>query len=131
MKSALDVDAPFAAVRFLVTASKHVLYLGPSGQHEAAKSPGQIVMTIDVPLQEIRSDLSRSIKKLRARHGVGRVVRERGVLGGQQRVAGTRVSTAAIGRLLAGGWTDSRILEEFPELRSPDIEAARRVLKIG
>jgi uncharacterized protein (DUF433 family) len=131
LKAALDVDAPFAEVRFLVTASKEVIYVGPSGQPEAAKTPGQIVMTIDVPLREIRGDLTRKIELMRRRHGVGRVTKGRGVVAGQPRVAGTRITTAAVARLLAAGWTHARILEEYPDLREADIAAVKRSSRAG
>jgi DNA-binding transcriptional MerR regulator len=125
LKAALDVEAPFAEVRFLVTSSNEVIYVGPTGQHEAAKAPGQIAMTIDVPLREIRSELEKKIGRLRQRHGIGKVESERGVLAGKGRVAGTRITPAAIEGLLAAGWTDARIMEEFPDLRSGDLRAAR------
>lgn len=126
LKAALDVDAPFAEVRFLATASKEVVYVGPSGQHEAAKFPGQIVMTIDVPLTEIRGDLSRKIELMRQRQGVGRVSRAKGVVAGKERIAGTRITAAAVGRLLDAGWSQRQILDEYPDLRADDIRNARR-----
>lgn len=125
LKAALDVDAPFAEVRFLVTPSNEVVYVGPTGQAEAAKAPGQISMTIDVPLREIRGDLERRIGSMRRRHGIGDVAADRGVLGGRERVAGTRISAATLERLFAAGWTDARILVEYPDLRPGDLRAAR------
>ena len=131
LKAALDVDAPFAAVRFLVTASNEVIYVGPSGQHEAAKAPGQIAMTIDVPLREIRGDLSKRIEQLRQRHGVGRLAKGRGVVGGNSRIAGTRITAAAVQRLIDAGWSHAQILEEYPDLRAADIRAVNRVPRAG
>lgn len=125
LKAALDVDAPFAEVRFLVTPSNEVVHVGPAGQPEAAKAPGQIAMTIDVPLREIRGDLERRIGDLRRRHGIGGGAADRGVLGGRERVAGTRISAATLKRLVGAGWTDARILAEYPDLRPGDLRAAR------
>jgi DNA-binding transcriptional MerR regulator len=125
LKAALDVDAPFAEVRFLVTSSNEVVYVGPTGQAEAAKRPGQIAMTIDVPLRDIRADLERRVGRLRGRHGVGKVVATRGILAGSERIAGTRISAKAMDRLLAAGWSDATILQEFPDLRPGDLRAAR------
>jgi uncharacterized protein (DUF433 family) len=125
LKAALDVDAPFAEVRFLVTSSNEVIYVGPSGLHEAAKAPGQIAMTIDVPLREIRGDLERRIGLMRHRHGIGQVATVRGVLAGKPTIAGTRITPAAVARLVAAGWTDAKILSEFPDLRPGDLRALR------
>jgi uncharacterized protein (DUF433 family) len=129
LKRALDeeVDAPFASLSFAVLPNKDVIYLGPSGQPEDARRPGQIVATFDVPIEEIRTDLARRITKLRSRRGVGRVERQRGVLGSKPTIAGTRVRPETVRRLIADGWSRSRILDEYPDLRSKDISAALAV----
>jgi uncharacterized protein (DUF433 family) len=124
LKAALDVEAPFATLRFAVTDSNEVVYLGPTGQHEAAKAPGQIIMTFEVPLREIRSDLQSRIANLRKRRGVGQIEQRKGVLGNRPRIRGTRISADAIARLSRDGWSRERILEEYPELESADIAAA-------
>lgn len=54
LKEALDVDATFASVSFGLLANQDVVYLGPTGQLEEARRPGQIIATFDVPLLEIR-----------------------------------------------------------------------------
>ena len=126
LKAALDVDAPFATIRFAVTPDDQVVYLGPSGQHEAAKAPGQITMTFEVPLREIRADLTKRISELRKRRGVGRIERRRGIMANRARIGGTRISAAAIARLTRDGWSTERILAEYPELEAADIAAALR-----
>lgn len=127
LKTALDehYEAPFASVRFGVLPNDEIVYLGPAGAHEDAKRPGQIVTTFDVPLQEIRADLTRQIGRLRARRGAGRVERQRGVLGNQPTFAGTRVKPETVRRLLEDGWSREQILDEYPDLRPRDIAAAR------
>jgi DNA-binding transcriptional MerR regulator len=58
LKVSLDIDAPFATVRFAVDPSTNELvYLGPTGQPESPRAPGQIVLTFELPLAEIRADL--------------------------------------------------------------------------
>lgn len=131
LKKALDVDAPFAVVVFGRTASGEVVYLGPEGHHEAAKAPGQITMTFNVPLKEIRSDLNERIGRLRGRRGVGKIESSKGILSGQARVKGTRISAAAVARLVAAGWSTERILEEYPELRPADIAAVKAQAEAG
>ena len=131
LKSALDVEAPFASIRFEITPDNQVVYLGPSGQHEAARHPGQITMTFDVPLREIRSDLTTRIAELRKRRGVGRIEKARGVMSGRARIAGTRIGAAAIARLAQAGWSTDEITAEYPELEAADVAAAIKSAKAG
>lgn len=125
LKVALDVDAPFAELRFAVLGGNDVVYLGLTGQAEAVKAPGQIVLTFDVPIQEIRADLQGRIRELRTRRETGTIGKARGVLGSKDLIRGTRITPGAIQRMLASGWSESRILDEFPELEEADIAAAR------
>lgn len=129
LKKALDAmyETPFASVSFGVLPDYQVVYLGPAGLHEDARRPGQIITTFDVPLQEIRVELVQRIERLRARRGVGQVERQRGVLGSRPTIAGTRVRPQTIRRLVADGWSRSRILDEYPDLRGKDISAALAV----
>jgi uncharacterized protein (DUF433 family) len=124
LKAALDVDAPFAELRFAVLGGNEVVYLGPTGQAEAVMTPGQIVLTFDVPLQEIRADLQGRVRELRTRHHVGEVSRTRCVMGSKPVMRGTRITPASIVRMLADGWTEDRVLDEFPDLVPADIAAA-------
>jgi uncharacterized protein (DUF433 family) len=124
LKEALDVDAPFASVRFALLPGGDVVYLGPTGHLEAARRPGQITMSFDIPLEEIRADLRAGVDALRERSGVGGIERRRGVLAGQPAVAGTRITPAAIRRMVEDGWSVDRILEEFPDLRPEDVAVA-------
>lgn len=126
LKTALDTEAPFATVRFALLPDDEVVYLGPEGHYEAALKPGQIVLEFDVPLREIRSSLERDVDRLRARKGAGRVEKRRGVLGNQPVFAGTRIRPEAVSRAIAAGWSDTRILEEYPDLRAADIALVRR-----
>jgi hypothetical protein len=99
LKEALDVDAPFANVRFALLPGGEVVYLGPTGHLEAARRPGQITISFEIPLQEIRADLRAGVHALRERSGVGGVERRRGVLAGRPALAGTRITPAAIRRM--------------------------------
>ncbi len=125
LKAALDLDAPFAEVRFALLPDDDVVYIGPEGHYEAARAPGQIVLEFAVPIREIKSTLERDVAKLRQRHGTGRIERRRRVLGNQTVFAGTRIRPEAIVGLLNDGWDEKRILAEYPDLRPPDIKAAR------
>ena len=125
LKAALDLDAPFAEVRFALLPDDEVVYLGPDGHYEAARSPGQIVLEFAVPLREIRSALELDVAELRRRRGEGTIERRRGVLGSQPVFAGTRIRPEAVIGLLEEGWDERRIIDEYPDLRPSDIKAAR------
>lgn len=121
LKAVLDIDAPFATVRFAKTADGEPVDVGPTGQPESDASPFQIVLECDVPLQAIRADIEPGVERLRQRHGSGHVERTRRVLGSSPVVAGIRIPPTAIRRMLADGWDESRIMEEYPELTPADI----------
>jgi len=125
LKEALDVDAPFATLRFATTAGGETVYLGPEGTAESVVTPFQVVLRFDVPLREIREDLETNIAAMRRRRGAGQVERKRGVVGSRPVMAGTRVTLQAIRRMLAAGWDEQRIVEEYPELSSADISFVR------
>lgn len=121
----LDLDAPFAQVRVALLPNDEVVYLGPKGHYEAARSPGQIVLEFDVPIREIRASLERDATELRRRRGAGTIERRRGVMGNQPVFAGTRIRPETVVGLLADGWDEQRILDEYPDLRPADLKAAR------
>ncbi len=125
LKEALDLDAPFAEVRFALLPDDEVVYLGPTGHYEAARAPGQIVLEFAVPIREIRSTLERDAAELRRRRGTGTIEQRRGVVGNQPVFAGTRIRPEAVLVLLADGWDDRRILDEYPDLHPADLKAAR------
>ncbi|MHB8460148.1 MAG: DUF433 domain-containing protein [Candidatus Limnocylindrales bacterium] len=126
LKVALDTDALFATVRFALLPDDQVVYLGPEGHNESARKPGQLVLEFDVPLREIRSSLERDVDRFRARKGAAHVEKRRGVLGNQPVFSGTRIRPESLSRALAAGWSDARILEEYPDLRPADIALVRR-----
>ena len=53
----------------------------------------------------------------------GRIVLDEAVLAGKPVVRGTRLSVEFVIGLLAEGWNESDILENFPGLASEDIKA--------
>src|SRR5689334_5451350 len=52
-----------------------------------------------------------------------RIVADPAVLGGKPVVRGTRLAVALILDLLAAGWSEARLLEEYPQLTGEDIRA--------
>jgi uncharacterized protein (DUF433 family) len=48
------------------------------------------------------------------------------ILAGKPVIKGTRISVELILELLANGWTDEEILENYPQLEKEDVQSALR-----
>jgi uncharacterized protein (DUF433 family) len=53
----------------------------------------------------------------------GRIVTTPDTLFGRPRIAGTRIGVDFLLYLLASGWTDAQILEQYPQLKAEDLQA--------
>lgn len=53
----------------------------------------------------------------------GRIVTTPDTLSGRPRIAGTRIGVAFVLELMASGWTNDRILAEYPHLKPEDLQA--------
>jgi len=53
----------------------------------------------------------------------GRVVTDPDTLFGKPRIAGTRIGVEFLLDLLASGWSEARILDEYPHLKLEDLQA--------
>ncbi len=53
----------------------------------------------------------------------GRIVTTADTLFGKPRIAGTRIGVGFVLDLFASGWTESRVLEEYPQLKQEDLQA--------
>lgn len=53
----------------------------------------------------------------------GRIVADSDTLSGRPRIAGTRIGVDFVLDLLASGWTEARILDEYPHLKPDDLQA--------
>ncbi len=53
-----------------------------------------------------------------------RITRDSAVMGGKPCIRGTRVTVGAILSLLAEGWSEEKVLSEYPYLQLEDIRAA-------
>lgn len=52
-----------------------------------------------------------------------RIVADREIAGGKPVIKGTRLTVPFLLGLLAAGWPESRILEEYPQLAADDLRA--------
>jgi uncharacterized protein (DUF433 family) len=53
----------------------------------------------------------------------GRIVATPGTLFGRPRIAGTRIGVDFLLDLLASGWTEAQILDQYPHLKPEDLQA--------
>jgi uncharacterized protein (DUF433 family) len=53
----------------------------------------------------------------------GRIVTSPDTLFGRPRIAGTRIGVEFVLDLLASGWNEAKILENYPHLKSEDLQA--------
>jgi uncharacterized protein (DUF433 family) len=53
----------------------------------------------------------------------GRIVATDDTLFGRPRIAGTRIGVNFVLDLMASGWTEARILDEYPHLKAEDLQA--------
>lgn len=52
-----------------------------------------------------------------------RIIATPGTLFGRPRIAGTRIGVDFVLDLMASGWTETRILENYPHLKPDDLQA--------
>ena len=53
----------------------------------------------------------------------GRIVTTPDTLFGKPRIAGTRIAVDFVLDLLASGWSEAKILEQYPHLKAEDLQA--------
>ena len=53
----------------------------------------------------------------------GKIITTSDTLFGRPRIAGTRIGVDFILELKSSGWSDERILEEYPHLQAQDLQA--------
>jgi uncharacterized protein (DUF433 family) len=94
----------------------------------ALRSLGQRAIhdIISVDLQPVADETRELVGRLdeRSPAQIGRVARDRYIMGGQSVISGTRVPTATIVDFVQRGYTDEQIIQNFPRLVPEDIRAA-------
>jgi uncharacterized protein (DUF433 family) len=120
----LAVVEPHAA-----RATSRVIFQDETGQWEEALS-GQLVMELSLPVGAMRDQLAKALERdQRKRRKAGQIERQRGRLGSVPVFAGTRIPVSVVERLHKAGWSDQRILTEYPDLKPGDVRAALREAK--
>lgn len=110
----------------LYVLGRKVVFDDPTTLERREVVSGQRVLAI--PLKVAASDMRQAIQDLNRRSDevLGHVVTGRFVQSNQPVFEGTRIPVSAIMSYLDRGYEVAAILEDYPQLRPEDIEAARR-----
>lgn len=117
-------DAPWASLRFRL-AGRHVVFDDPeAGVAVAGRPLRQTVIPFD--LEEIARETEADAARLRERvsDDFGQLTRHRHINHNAWVVAGTRIPTSTLWSYYEDGYDIDSIIEEFPQLRLEDVEAA-------
>lgn len=109
----------------LYVLGRHVVFVDPRTQHREEVVSGQQVF--DIPLRVVIADTRKAIQELNRRGSgeIGHIVRGRFVMQNEPVFARTRIPVATVRRYLKAGYSDEKIIREYPELTVADIAAAR------
>jgi uncharacterized protein (DUF433 family)/DNA-binding transcriptional MerR regulator len=116
------VQHPLRELRWATDAGR-LYFQRADGSWYGPHRPAQGVIDEVLDLDEVRGRLMAAVE--RPSVSVGRTERRRGVLGGQEVVAGTRIPVATVERRLAHGHSDDQIIRAYPDLRRRDVAAIR------
>ncbi|MGH7916758.1 MAG: DUF433 domain-containing protein, partial [Candidatus Binataceae bacterium] len=77
-------------------------------------------------MSEVIHNVERNLARMNRRKAkqIGKIDQNRFVVRNAERIAGTRIPTAAIYRLHSAGYDIQAIIREFPRLTSADVKAA-------
>jgi len=108
----------------LYVLKKRVLFSDPEKGVPREIVSGQYALGI--PLERVLSDTKRDVERLNEREPVkiGTIVRNRWVAHNAPVIAGTRITVRAIQAFGDAGYSVAQILEQYPDLKREDVEAA-------
>lgn len=117
-------ETPWSSLRFALSNRKVVFHDSLMNKYVEAKGDGQSIVEID--LEPIANEMRTAAAGLRDRRQdqIGTVVRNRYVVRNAWVVGGTRIPTAAIWNFHQAGYSAQEIVDEYPQLTIPDINAA-------
>ena len=61
----------------------------------------------------------------------GRIVADPETLFGKPRIAGTRIGVRLVLDLMASGWTEAMILDDYPQVEAADLQAVLAFVRDG
>lgn len=117
-------NRPWSDVRFLISGKQiHMIDLNNS----QAPVDDEVILDIAPFAEAVAEDLKRLAQ--RNPENIGKIERNRNVLGGQPVVKGTRVPVSTIVNLDAAGWDIDRILKSYPSLVPDDIRGVLQLVE--
>jgi len=116
-------QTPWSAIRVFVR-GKQVYFQEPGSPQVGRPFSGPAVALMDLGI--VVREVTKRVERLRKRglEQIGKIQRQRRVAHNAPVIAGTRIPTLAISQLHQAGYTQGRILKEFPTLTRSDVEAA-------
>ena len=113
------------ASRKLWVHNRRIVFEEPESSKKREVASKQFVA--EIALEVVTSDARRDILKLNRRDGdrVGKIEKRRQVHSSEPVFSGTRIPVSAVLGFLNAGYSDQKILDEFPDLESDDLRAAR------
>jgi uncharacterized protein (DUF433 family) len=119
-------DAPWSSLRFSVEGG-HLYFHGPeSCLWISAIRPGQAALPLAFELGDIVQQTEAAASELveRRPEDIGKIVRNRHVLGNRPILSGTRIPTAAVWDFHEAGYDAAAIIKEYPRLTELDVRRA-------
>lgn len=115
-------DSPWSQLRFGLVGGKLVFRDPDTGKWAGVSGQQVLELNVEGIPEEIKQGLPAALARDTSQHGL--IARNRYVLHNKPVIAGTRIPTSSIWNLHESGFSDSRILEEFPQLDMDDVRAA-------
>lgn len=118
--------APWSSLRFCV-AGRELMFREPETGRLVSSGPaGQIANGDLFDVVEVETAVRKAAELVmrRSEEQLGKTERRRGIQGGGQVVAGTRIRTASIYEFHQAGYRIEQILNEYPNLTRSDVEEA-------
>lgn len=115
-------ESPWSELRFGLVGGKLVFRDPRTGLWAGASGQQVLELNVEGIPEEIKREMPRALTRDASQHGL--ISRNRYVLHNRPVIAGTRIPTSSIWNLHVSGLSESRILEEFPQLEKDDVRAA-------
>ena len=120
-------DRPWSEIPLAVLKRKVVFDLDTSPRNV---TDGQFTIK-HVPLQPIAQEIREQAEKLRHRDAsqVGHTEKRKFIQHNTEVICGTRIPVSAIASFIGAGYSNRKIVEEYPSLEMDDVESVRRRVK--